>query len=462
MGTEATVETSRAWWSEVGGVMVALRRRTCEILSSTQPADRRASASWSQHSSAVSQIWARPCRGRVNKLKASVFSNYSSVREEHSSFVFEFFKDNVKTRTCADCFVTKLKHNWSFPFQWREMTWLMLQNVCVCVCVCVCVLTLCLNQRSLKAGLIFLWTTVSCRSSRDGCWPTSSSNGSMYSSTGPGGKHTWAPGRSTSQRLLHNMWWVRCKELVLLVALRLRERRRNGGVTAEDHGKSYHFRYVYCYLKFSSSCHRMCFALLSFLRVIVILLNVCSLSCTGCEFFLCICVFFMSLWALWIELNHLVMNIYCDREILCVCVCVCVWVCVCYRQQPCSGTPAPTAPAPWRTCRFEGRRLAGSWWLPLKPPEPCNAWSLPAHTHTHTHTHTLLNHVQCSAEAPQAASVRAAHLSVCLSRWFPRLKEYGETKVTDDGCEVWTQHDVLTLKIPETHTHTHTHTHRKH
>lgn len=30
--------------------------------SSTQPADNRASASWSQHSSMVSHIWLRPCR----------------------------------------------------------------------------------------------------------------------------------------------------------------------------------------------------------------------------------------------------------------------------------------------------------------------------------------------------------------------------------------------------------------
>lgn len=43
----------------------------------------------------------------------------------------------------------------------------------------------CFSQWSLNTGRIFLWTTTSCRSSRDGCWPISSSKGSMYSSTGP-------------------------------------------------------------------------------------------------------------------------------------------------------------------------------------------------------------------------------------------------------------------------------------
>lgn len=42
-------------------------------------------------------------------------------------------------------------------------------------------LTGCLSQQSFVSGRIFLCTTTSCRSSRDGCWPTSSSNGSMYS-----------------------------------------------------------------------------------------------------------------------------------------------------------------------------------------------------------------------------------------------------------------------------------------
>lgn len=72
--------------------------------SSTQPAERRASASWSQHSSMVSHIWLKPG---------------------------------------------------------------------------------CLSQESLMAGRIFLCTTTSCRSSREGCWPISSSNGSMYSPTVP-------------------------------------------------------------------------------------------------------------------------------------------------------------------------------------------------------------------------------------------------------------------------------------
>uniref|UniRef100_A0A6B0UYA0 Uncharacterized protein n=1 Tax=Ixodes ricinus TaxID=34613 RepID=A0A6B0UYA0_IXORI len=45
-------------------------------------------------------------------------------------------------------------------------------------------------------GRTFLLTTASCMSSRVGCWPTSSSKGSMYSSTGP----SWAEQRDTSSQ----------------------------------------------------------------------------------------------------------------------------------------------------------------------------------------------------------------------------------------------------------------------
>nr|KAF6474935.1 hypothetical protein HJG63_011053 [Rousettus aegyptiacus] len=54
--TEVTRETRQ---SEVVP-LTDLRIRATR--SSTQPADRRASASWSQHSSMVTQSWARPCR----------------------------------------------------------------------------------------------------------------------------------------------------------------------------------------------------------------------------------------------------------------------------------------------------------------------------------------------------------------------------------------------------------------
>lgn len=53
--TEVTRETRQ---SEVVP-LTDLRIR--DTRSSTQPADRRASASWSQHSSMVTQSWARPC-----------------------------------------------------------------------------------------------------------------------------------------------------------------------------------------------------------------------------------------------------------------------------------------------------------------------------------------------------------------------------------------------------------------
>lgn len=55
MVTEVTRETRQ---SEVVP-LTDLRIR--DTRSSTQPADRRASASWSQHSSIVTQSWARPC-----------------------------------------------------------------------------------------------------------------------------------------------------------------------------------------------------------------------------------------------------------------------------------------------------------------------------------------------------------------------------------------------------------------
>lgn len=63
--TEVTRETRQ---SEVVPLTDLLIRDT---RSSTQPAERRASASWSQHSSMVTQSWARPCRavgGREESL----------------------------------------------------------------------------------------------------------------------------------------------------------------------------------------------------------------------------------------------------------------------------------------------------------------------------------------------------------------------------------------------------------
>lgn len=55
MVTEVTRETRQS------EVMPLTDLRIRDTRSSTQPADRRASASWSQHSSMVTQSWARPC-----------------------------------------------------------------------------------------------------------------------------------------------------------------------------------------------------------------------------------------------------------------------------------------------------------------------------------------------------------------------------------------------------------------
>lgn len=55
-GSRLVTMVTAALASEVGAAVAAAWRRIWEILSSTQPADRRASASWSQHSSTVSQI----------------------------------------------------------------------------------------------------------------------------------------------------------------------------------------------------------------------------------------------------------------------------------------------------------------------------------------------------------------------------------------------------------------------
>lgn len=47
-------------------VVLLIVRAIWLMRSSTQPADSRASASWSQHSSMVSHIWLRPCGGKNN------------------------------------------------------------------------------------------------------------------------------------------------------------------------------------------------------------------------------------------------------------------------------------------------------------------------------------------------------------------------------------------------------------
>lgn len=52
--SDVTMETG------LSEVVLLVVREIWPIRSSTQPADKRASASWSQHSSMVSHIWLRP------------------------------------------------------------------------------------------------------------------------------------------------------------------------------------------------------------------------------------------------------------------------------------------------------------------------------------------------------------------------------------------------------------------
>ena len=65
MVSDVTMETGR---SEVVPLMVL---EIWPIRSSTQPADSRASASWSQHSSMVSHIRLRPCRSWGERERVS-------------------------------------------------------------------------------------------------------------------------------------------------------------------------------------------------------------------------------------------------------------------------------------------------------------------------------------------------------------------------------------------------------
>lgn len=56
--------------------------------SSTQPADSRASASWSQHSSMVSHIWLRPCSNEPEHSQAVV--QFSFFNKQGGLFVHKF------------------------------------------------------------------------------------------------------------------------------------------------------------------------------------------------------------------------------------------------------------------------------------------------------------------------------------------------------------------------------------
>lgn len=75
LATDVTMETRQ---SEV--VVLFTDLRIWEILSSTQPAERRASASWSQHSSIVTQSCAKPWRRRK---ETELVSQLGSGLESH-------------------------------------------------------------------------------------------------------------------------------------------------------------------------------------------------------------------------------------------------------------------------------------------------------------------------------------------------------------------------------------------
>lgn len=104
--------------------------------SMTQEADSLASASWSQHSSIVSQRAESPCN-----LKKGLLINSNNV-------IYDY-----------DSSINKVVH------------------------------TGCFRHVSGHIGRCFLWTTHSCMSSKVGRWPTSSSNGRRYSPMGPWGKN---------------------------------------------------------------------------------------------------------------------------------------------------------------------------------------------------------------------------------------------------------------------------------
>lgn len=114
--------------------------------SSTQPAESRASASWSQHSSMVSHIWVRPCSHTPRTYRGSVplhFKEYHilEVQECVNSSLLYFNWEENKDGTHPGNAVKILPQ----------------------------LLTGCFSQQSLMAGRIFLCTTTSWRSSREGC-----------------------------------------------------------------------------------------------------------------------------------------------------------------------------------------------------------------------------------------------------------------------------------------------------
>lgn len=146
-------------------VVLLIVRAIWLMRSSTQPADSRASASWSQHSSMVSHIWLRPCGGKNNV----------GLQSQNSIIELETGKWTPSRAVTSNHHVTHSGNGKCVHDILQEETLLTL-------------LTGCLSQQSLMTGRIFLCTTTSCRSSREGCWPISSSNGSMYSPRVTGGR----------------------------------------------------------------------------------------------------------------------------------------------------------------------------------------------------------------------------------------------------------------------------------
>ncbi len=90
LGGRSTLVSEVFMESRQSEVVTLVRRRIWEIRSSTHPADNRASASWSQHSSIVSHICARPWTQQTSDLshtsRKKTSKNDKNTQENNTNF----------------------------------------------------------------------------------------------------------------------------------------------------------------------------------------------------------------------------------------------------------------------------------------------------------------------------------------------------------------------------------------
>lgn len=106
LGGKSTLVTDVTMDTRQSEVVPFTNLRICEIRSSTQPADSRASASWSQHSSIVIHNWAKPWQQKTLRINVCFLYNFNLKKSYTLSRCLNIRKLSILTVAKKSAFMT--------------------------------------------------------------------------------------------------------------------------------------------------------------------------------------------------------------------------------------------------------------------------------------------------------------------------------------------------------------------